>query len=179
MADDRELWERIRGRDAEAFDEFYRANARRLYAFLRQVVGNDQVAEDLAQETFTKMWQSPNGYDAERGSLRRYVFGVGRKRAAEWWRQQERAQRTAIQQHPPAALGETATTSASIGEALARLPEEPRALLWLREVEGQSYEELAEILEIPIGTVKSRLFKAREQLRILWQRNADQKREGT
>lgn len=55
-----------------------------------------------------------------------------------------------------------------IGDALARLPEQQRMLLWLREVEGQSYEELANILEIPVGTVRSRLFAAREALRRIW-----------
>ena len=57
-------------------------------------------------------------------------------------------------------------------DALHRLPEEQRSLLWLREVEGQSYAELAEILDIPIGTVRSRLFTARETLRQVWQTGA-------
>jgi len=178
VADDRDLWERIRGRDADAFDEFYRANAPRLCAYLRQLVGSSQTAEDLAQETFTKMWQSPNGYDVGRGSLRGYVFGIGRKRAAEWWRQQQRTRRAAEQHHPTVAFGESATTSASMEDALAHLPEESRSLLWLREVEGQSYAELAEILEIPVGTVKSRLFAAREELRRVWHGRPERKREG-
>ena len=55
-----------------------------------------------------------------------------------------------------------------MADALSHLDPEQRALLWLREVEGQSYEELAEILGIPVGTVKSRLFTAREELRGIW-----------
>jgi RNA polymerase sigma-70 factor (ECF subfamily) len=55
-----------------------------------------------------------------------------------------------------------------VGDAFGRLPEDQRTLLWLREVEGQSYAELAEILGIPIGTVRSRLFAAREELRKVW-----------
>ena len=51
---------------------------------------------------------------------------------------------------------------------LGQLPVEQRSLLWLREVEGQSYAELAAILDIPIGTVRSRLFAAREALRVIW-----------
>jgi RNA polymerase sigma-70 factor (ECF subfamily) len=54
-------------------------------------------------------------------------------------------------------------------DAFRRLPEEQRSLLWLREVEGHSYSELAETLEIPVGTVKSRLFATREALRKIWQ----------
>jgi RNA polymerase sigma-70 factor (ECF subfamily) len=57
-----------------------------------------------------------------------------------------------------------------MGDALNRLPEEQRTLLWLREVEGLSYAELALNLEIPVGTVRSRLFAAREALRKIWLR---------
>jgi DNA-directed RNA polymerase specialized sigma24 family protein len=56
-----------------------------------------------------------------------------------------------------------------------RLPEDQRSLLWLREVEGRSYAELAEILEIPVGTVRSRLFAAREALRKIWHGTAIKK----
>ena len=55
-----------------------------------------------------------------------------------------------------------------VHDVLARLGEEQRMLLWLREVEGHSYAELAEILEIPLGTVRSRLSAAREALRKIW-----------
>ena len=55
-----------------------------------------------------------------------------------------------------------------IADALEHLPEEQRTLLWLREVEGQSYAELAVTLEIPVGTVRSRLFVARHALRAIW-----------
>ncbi len=61
-----------------------------------------------------------------------------------------------------------------IADALRRLPEEQRMLLWLREVEGQSYAELASILNIPLGTVRSRLFAARQALRAIWL-NAERK----
>jgi RNA polymerase sigma-70 factor (ECF subfamily) len=53
-------------------------------------------------------------------------------------------------------------------DGLMRLDADERGLLWLREVEGYSYEELAEILGVPLGTVKSRLFTARESLRRIW-----------
>lgn len=55
-----------------------------------------------------------------------------------------------------------------LADALDKVDPEKRALLWLREVEGYSYQELAEMLAIPVGTVRSRLFAAREQLRRVW-----------
>jgi RNA polymerase sigma-70 factor, ECF subfamily len=167
VADDREMWEQIRRGNARAFDEFYRQNSDRLLRFLGQLLRNEAAAQDLTQEIFLRLWQKPNGFEPTRGPLRAYLFGIGRKRSMEWWRQ-----RGAVVEGLPASAekrcqGDAEKTSL-IADALSRLEPDHRALLWLREVEGQSYEELAGILEIPIGTVKSRLFTAREELRRIW-----------
>jgi RNA polymerase sigma-70 factor (ECF subfamily) len=116
------------------------------------------------QETFMRIWQRPNGFEPERGTLRAYLFGAARKRAAEWWRKQD-ARTAAVRDEPAECKAETASL---VGDAFARLPEDQRTLIWLREVEGQSYAELSLILEIPVGTVRSRLFTAREALRSVW-----------
>ena len=80
--DDRDLWELIRRADAAAFDGFYRENAPRVQAFLRQFLGSRQAAEDVSQEYSARMWQRPNGFIAERGTLRTYLLGVARNRGA-------------------------------------------------------------------------------------------------
>lgn len=162
--DDRELWEAIRRKDARAFDALYRTCGAGLQGFLKQLLGNRQAAEDLTQETFASLWQHPNGFDPERGTLRSYVFGAGRKRAAEWWRKQKQQTHSAAE--PVEAC--KAETQSLIGNAFGKLPLEQRSLLWLREVEGQSYAELADVLGIPEGTVRSRLFAARSALRQVW-----------
>ena len=169
MSDDRECWRKICQGDVVVFDRFYRENAPRLQAFLRHVVGSSQAAEDLAQDTFTQIWNRPVGYEPDRGSLRTYLFGIGRKRASAWWRKQkpsgavEEAEQNAAEKKLWAM-----ETNSIVGDAFGRLPEEQRTLLWLREVEGQSYAELAAILDVPVGTVRSRLFAAREALRKIW-----------
>jgi RNA polymerase sigma-70 factor, ECF subfamily len=165
MANDGELWERICRGDASAFDGFYRENAPRLQAFLQQLLGNREAAEDVMQETFTLIWQRPNGFQPERGPLRTYLYGIGRKRAADWWRKQRSAD-TSSEQDRAARARDTLSV---LSDAMALLPQDQRTLLWLREVEGQSYSELAAILEIPLGTVRSRLFAARNNLRKIWQ----------
>jgi len=165
LAEDRELWERSRQGDGRAFEALYLKYAPKLEVFLRQVLGNQQAAQDVMQETFTQIWQRPNGFEPERGTLRAYVFGAGRKRAAEWWRRQG-APSGAVLNEPSKCTTETASL---VSDAFAQLREDQRELLWLREVEGQSYSELAEILEIPVGTVRSRLSAAREELRRIWQ----------
>jgi len=164
LSDDRETWAKITEGNAEAFDAFYRENQPRLQGFLRQLVGSYQAAEDLAQETFAQIWHRPNGFRPERGTLRGYLYGIGRKRAAEWWRSQR------PNEPSDAEMGAVshAEHHSIIHDAWRRLPEEQRTLLWLREVEGRSYAELGEILDIPVGTVRSRLFAAREALRKIW-----------
>ncbi len=164
MADDRELWKKICERDADAFGVFYQENAPPLRAYLVQHLGDRQAAEDVLQEMFIQIWTRPNGFRPERGTLRAYLFGIARKRAAEWWRKRgpfdpETENKTSFCQ--------TETVSI-MGDAFRQLPEEQRTLLWLRAVEGLSYAELAVILAIPVGTVSSRLFAAREALRRIW-----------
>ena len=80
MANDREIWERISCRDADAFAAFYKENAPRLQAFLRHFVGNRQAAEDVTQETFTQVWRRPHGFQPERGTLRAYLYGEFKNR---------------------------------------------------------------------------------------------------
>ena len=163
MADDRELWERICRGDISAFEGFYRENAPRLEAFLGQLLGTPQAAEDVAQETFLQLLKRPNGFRPDT-SLRGYLFGIAKRRAAEWWRQQDSTGE---------ASGEgtdrpKAETCSLVGDAFAKLDAEHRSLLWLREVEGQSYADLAGTLGIPVGTVRSRLAAARRELRQIW-----------
>lgn len=176
MADDRELWEQIRRGSTHAFEELYRENGARLLRFVRQLLGSDAAAQDVTQEIFLRLWQNPNGFEAAKGSLRGYIFGIGRKRCLEWWRQ-----RGGAGNETPAnvdnAAARDAEESSLLTDALSRLDPDHRTLLWLREVEGQSYDELARILNIPIGTVKSRLFTAREELRRIWLGEAADERE--
>lgn len=175
LADDRDVWERICRGDEGAFDALYRTQGPKVQMFLRRLLGNSQAAEDVMQETFAALWQHPNGFAAERGALRAYLFGAARKRAAAWWRKQG-APGEPVQSEPDRCATEMVSL---VTDAVSRLPSEGRALIWLREVEGYSYDELAQILEIPAGTVASRLFAAREKLRNIWQAAPQEKKEGS
>ena len=163
MADERELWKKISNGDPEAFDDFYRQCAPRLLRFLRHLVGEDQAAEDIMQNAFTEIWRRPAGFDPERGGLRAYLFGVARKQAMDWWRRH--CPEDELTENPGPSYIET---SSIVADAFNRLSAQQRTLLCLREVEGQSYAELATILDVPVGTVRSRLFAARESLRAIW-----------
>ena len=156
--------------DPSMFEAVYREHAPRIRAFVRQMVGSRQAAEDITQDIFTQLWLRPNRFDPTRGTLRAYLFGVARHRSADWWRQARPESPFPEDRHAT----DNPERDSVIADALRRLPEEQRMLLWLREVEGQSYAELASILNIPLGTVRSRLFAARQALRVIWL-NAERK----
>ena len=164
MLDDRELGKKISAGDSQAFDAWYRETAPRLRAFLHHVVVNPQAAEDVMQDTYTHIWRRPQGFDPDRGTLRSWLYGVARKQVAEYWRKSKSTDSLETESAAPG----RAESSTLMANLLGRLPADQRTLLWLREVEGQSYAELATILDIPIGTVRSRLFAAREALRAVW-----------
>jgi RNA polymerase sigma-70 factor (ECF subfamily) len=178
-----------------AFDDFYQENAPHLLGFLKQLIGEAHAAEDVAQETFMQLWRQPNGFYPEKGSLRAYLFGIGRKRAADWWRKEGSfikrwipslvPQSKAPQQALPdeSSLNEmtssraAAETCSLMRDALTRIKPEHRELLWLREAEGLSYAELAQIFDVPLGTVRSRLSAAREELWRIWRNEGVTRKE--
>ena len=166
-------WDHIRSGDRQEFEVFYRAHAGRILQFLYRMTGGHRASEDITQEVFLTLWERPNGFDPGRGSLISYVFGIARKRGSEWWRRRLPMQLDAPDSGLDPAVAPRpkpadAESSALMDDVFARLQTDDRCLLWLREVQGHSYAELAEIIGIPIGMVRSRLFAAREELRGLW-----------
>lgn len=162
--DEHELWDRLKQGDTEAFAAFYRQHATHLRSFVCRYLRDRKAAEDIAQEAFLQLWRHPNGFNPGRSTLKAYLFGIAAKRAADWWRHRAREGGAGA---PPEA-GCQPEAAILIEQALACLEPELRSLLWLREVEGYTCAELATMLDIPLGTVKSRLFAAREQLRCIW-----------
>jgi RNA polymerase sigma-70 factor, ECF subfamily len=164
---DQELWKKIAKGDDEAFDAWYRETAPRLRIFLRHLLHSEQVVEDIMQETYSQIWRHPYRFRSERGSSRAYLFGVARRQAAEWHRNETLTEGLELDPPTPSRV----EGASMLAEVFNLLPLDQRTLFWLREVEWQSYEELATILEIPIGTVRSRLFASREALRKIWKQD--------
>jgi RNA polymerase sigma-70 factor (ECF subfamily) len=180
--DDRRLIsECLAGRTA-AFGELVRRYQDRLYKSIFRVVDNAEDAYDVVQEAFLNAYQSLNSFkgDAEfftwlyriafnsaislkrkRKAVLRFEWGLGEKNSAE------PLDESAFSQ-PGTAL-ERSEEDASLQIALNRLSPEHRAVLVLKDLEGQKYEDIAEILDVPIGTIRSRLHRARLELRELLQ----------
>jgi RNA polymerase sigma-70 factor (ECF subfamily) len=145
------------------FEQAYRDHYSRIRSFLRVYLGNTAAVDDLAQDTFLQLWLRPQAFDPTRASLRTYLLGIARKKAADFWRKSGRDTGTRAERRTNSE-GEVLTMQ----DALSRMETDLRNVLWLREAEGYSYEELSRIFDIPIGTVRSRLYAAREQLRKIW-----------
>lgn len=152
--------------EPDAFVRLYQKQGSPIRNFLRLMLGNSSVADDLTQETFLQLWRRPGAFDPGRGGIEAYLLGIARKKAADWWR------RNKPDIEPVEERASIAADGLVIRDALSQLPEDMRTVLWLREVEGYSYEELATILKIPVGTVRSRLHSARQQLRTIWNKEA-------
>jgi RNA polymerase sigma-70 factor (ECF subfamily) len=171
MREEEALWIQVTRRNAKAFEQVYTENFASVRNFLGIYLRNASTVDDVAQETFLQFWQRPTRFDPARSTLKTYLLGIARKRAADWWRHHQPEAAPA----PEVANSGVDTSPLLLNDALRQLDPELRNVLWLREVEGYSYDELSRILDIPLGTVKSRLFSAREQLRRTW-KSSEQRR---
>jgi len=176
LANDQDLWEKISRGNAEAFDAFYRENAPRLVVFLQHVVGNRQAAERYCARNIHADMESAQRVSAERGPLRAYLYGIGRKRAAEWWRRQpQRKSEAKTEFEATVPHAEAASAVATRSRSCQR---NNGYCCGCEKWKGSPTRKLAVILEIPVGTVRSRLFAAREALRGIWHSSPPNSKEG-
>ena len=164
---------RARARDAEAFEELIELHAPRVYRMLARVLGNAADAEDVAQEALLKAWRALPGFrgEAQFGTwLFRIAVNEAKRRLAYQARRPALPLDELVLEVPdlaqgPAALAESAELKAQLERLLAELPAPYRAAVVLRDVEGLSNEEAAELLELELANFKSRLHRGRMALR--------------
>jgi RNA polymerase sigma-70 factor, ECF subfamily len=138
----------------------------------RRVVGDDAAADDVTQDVFVWLWERPDRFDPDRGSLRSFLAVVTRRRAIDWIRRHDadrrradRARREAPTVEDDLADGVTSREDARrVRSAVAALPDDQREAVMLAFFGGRSYREVAKILGIPEGTAKSRLRLALAKL---------------
>ncbi len=176
QAEARRLLRAARNGDRAAFRKFVEAYMRAVYAIGSRLMGNHDDADDIAQETFVRAWQALDRYDARyspytwlRTIATRLAVNELEKRRRRQTEGGERfdvvAETRASTRADPAEELDGREAEERVAEALASLPDEYRAALVLRTYEELSYEEIARELEIPVGTVMSRIHRARRMLR--------------
>ena len=175
---------RLRAQEMAAFEELVSRFERPVYSVCLRLLGEPEEARDAAQETFLKVYRGLPGFRGESG-LKTWIYRIAINQAMNqrrWWRRRHRDETISLElsrgdsertlaeliSNPGATPEDMAIArereSRLLG-ALARMKQEYRVALVLREIEELSYEEIAETLRISIGTVKSRIARAREELR--------------
>jgi RNA polymerase sigma-70 factor, ECF subfamily len=169
--DEAQLIARCRARERAAFEQLLNRYRERVVNLAYSLLGSRDDAEDAAQEAFVKAFSSLNQFrgDAKFWTwLYRITVNVCHARG-------RRASHGAINdceydlQHFSSQEHNQTTTATEVQQALLQISPTLRSVLVLREMHGLSYEEIAQVLEIPIGTVRSRLNEARSKFRAIWQ----------
>jgi RNA polymerase sigma-70 factor (ECF subfamily) len=145
-----------------AFDEYHQA----VYSFAWRLTGRPDMAEDITQECFLVLLRTPERFDPERGSMKVYLFAIARNLALKQYRD-DRAGTPLEDSDDLVAIDprESLDVASAVGAAVGSLPRLQQEALILFEYEGVTLEEIAQIVGAEVGTVKSRLHRARERLR--------------
>src|SRR5271157_80874 len=163
--------------DEEAFTELYRRHQAPLYRFALRMSGNVWAAEEIVQDVFVTLIRDPKKFDPGRGALRSYLYGITRNRVMKHlervqreWLHEEIDEDNASQAGPgfdvmtPAEWAELHERREHVRAAVLELPVEFREAVVLCGLEELSYEEAAQLLECPVGTIRSRLHRGRALL---------------
>jgi len=176
--------------DAAAWEEIVRTYNRRIYNICYRFAGSGEDAEDLAQEVFIKMYRTLSSYDASKGAFITWVTTITRNLLVDHFRktkqdrltdsldsapsEHEDAQPISEQIQDHSALPDARVRSRETGEtvhaALGKLSPELREAVILRDLQDMDYREIATVLKVPEGTVKSRINRGRAELARLLQR---------
>lgn len=164
--------------DGKAVGEIYDRYGLMVYRLALKILGNSNDAEDLTQEVFVTFWQGANKYEPQRGALSTFLAVVTRSRALNKLRQNKSRQNLAEQygQNAPHCTPATGLDTAHletladrVGAALAQIPLEQRQTIELAYYGGLSQSTIADQLEIPLGTVKTRSRQGLLKLKTLLQ----------
>ncbi len=169
-----ELLARVAGGDQTAFAGFYDATSRTVFGIVLSVLRDRAQAEEVTQEVYVDAWKSAPRFNPSQGSPSAWLNTIAHRKAVDRVRSSERSiQRD--QRHFDSAVEPVATDTSDIvvahdegrrvRDALQKLPERQRTAVQLAYFEGRSHREVAEFLEVPLGTVKTRIRDAMKRLR--------------
>ncbi len=174
-AESRQLVERLIARDTEALGELYDQAGSLVFAIALRVARDRGAAENLTQDVFLRVWNRIPSFDVERSSLLNWVLMIARYTAIDFWRSRQASQgRLSISLDAPdcptvcsdaRAYWHSYADAREVQAALSCLDPKHRCLLELAYFDGLSQPEMAHKLEIPLGTVKTRVRSALRQMR--------------
>lgn len=163
MISDESLMLEFQQGSREAFDELFARYREPLYGFFHRRLASKDRAEDLMQETFLAVIRAAVRYEP-RAMVKTYFYGIGLKLLAAERRRLSGNEAQLEPKHEPA-QDNTSEEALWVGQALEKLDPGEREILMLREYEQLNYAEIAELLRLPVNTVRARLFRARMALK--------------
>lgn len=167
MDEDARALERFLGGDEKAFEEIVVRNEAGVRNVAFGILRDRALAEDVAQEAFLAAHRKAKSFRGE-GSFRSWLFRIAARRALDEIRRRQSRGEVELEE-PEGPSGAGIDARLALGKALSQIRPEHRMALVLREVEGMSYREISETLGWPLGTVESRIHRARLELRALLQ----------
>ena len=173
LLDDAGLTRAISDRDERALAEAYRRHGDNCFALARRVLFDRALAEEVVQEIFVRLWNDPDRYESDRGTLRAFLIAQSHGRSVDVLRaetaRRRREEREARQRVTEAIDLErevvTLNEAEAVRGALASIPESERDAIELAYFGGHTYREVAVLLDQPEGTVKSRIRAGMLRLR--------------
>ena len=174
MLADEELMPLVNNGAPKAFAALYDRHSQAAYCLAYRMMGEKQAAEDLAQEAFIKVWRRAGSYRAQKGSVRTWILSIVHNRGIDQLRShasrrrtQEKIEASAASSQPSEAFAETwrNTQSEQVREALSTLPKEQLKILELAYFFGYTHVQIAELLNVPLGTVKGRMRLGLQKMR--------------
>jgi RNA polymerase sigma factor (sigma-70 family) len=173
---DEELMRDIAEGSRAALTELYRRYERPVYGFALRMVRDSQAAEEIVQDVFTRIWKAREYFNPSSASLRTWMLTIAKRIAIDYIRSRQRRGTLALDSEEktydvpdgaalPDEMASNADTSRQIRQALDSLPSDQRIPIERMYYEGLTQQEIAEILSVPIGTVKSRIRLGMEKLR--------------
>ncbi|MGH9135228.1 MAG: RNA polymerase sigma factor [Ilumatobacteraceae bacterium] len=157
--------------DPDAVRGVYREYGRLVFAVARNMLASRELAEEATQQTFVKAWQAASNFDATR-ALGPWLTTIARRTCIDLHRREARRSATNLDDvsaaHPSLVTAEPDIAERydawAVRQAIDELPDDERTVVRLQHVEGLSHSEVADQLGVPIGTVKSRSFRAHRRL---------------
>jgi RNA polymerase sigma-70 factor, ECF subfamily len=171
---DEDLISLVEANDPKAFSVLYDRHCHAAYSLAYRMMGERQAAEDILQDAMLKVWRSAASYRTERGSVRTWLLAIVHNRGIDQLRSmasrrrtQQKVEASAPTSQPSEAFVESwrNTQAEQVREALRSLPEEQLRVLELAYFSGYTHVEIAELLGLPLGTVKGRMRLGLKKMR--------------
>ena len=180
LLSDEDLISLVQVRDARAFATLYDRHSRTAYSLAYRMMGEPQAAQDVLQDALLKVWRNASSYRPERGSVRTWLLSIVHNRGIDQLRSlasrrrvQEKVEASASRSQPSEAFAQSWANvqREQVREALRSLPEEQLKVLELAYFSGYAQLEIAELLGLPLGTVKGRIRLGLKKMRglLVWE----------